>query len=169
MPHRSINNKSPNNFTDEDEQKYIEQQNQNNPYDYQPNERVRVVLDSNPFAKKRSKLSKVSYIIDSRVGNQFLIKASDSSVDLMPGYKLVRSRLNVPQAQTIKNSKRGIVSEIIQYYPRTNQYEVLFEGGEHDLIPAANLREGNPTKLSRMEREYWIKQTSIPASIRKWL
>ena len=94
----------------------------------------------------------------------------------MPGYKLVRSRLNVPQAQTIKNSKRGIVSEIIQYYPRTNQYEVLFEGGEHDLIPAANLREGNPTKLSRMEREYWIKQTSIPsgvqsipASIRKWL
>ena len=169
MPHKSLSNKAPNEFTDEDERKYIEQQNQNNPYDFQPNEKVRVVLDSNPFAKKRSKVSKVSYIIDSRVGNQFLIKAADGSVDLMPGYKLVRSRLNVPQAQTIKNSKRGIVSEIVYYYPDTNQYEVLFDNGDRDIIPAANLREGNPTRLSRMEREYWIKQKDIPASIRKWL
>lgn len=156
MPHRSIGNKAPNEFTDEDEQKYIEQQNQNNPYDFQPDEKVRIVLDSNPFAKKRSKVSKVSYVIDSRVGNQFLIKASDGSVDLMPGYKLVRSRLNVPQAQTIKNSKRGIVQEIVYYYPDTNQYEVLFDNRDRDVIPAANLREGNPTRLSRMEREYWI-------------
>ena len=169
MPHRSLGNKAPKDFTDEDERKYIEQQNQNNPYDFQPNEKVRVVLDSNPFAKKRSNVSKVSYVIDSRVGNQFLIKASDGSVDLIPGYKLVRSRLNVPQAQTIKNSKRGIVQEIVYYYPDTNQYEVLFDNGDRDVIPAANLREGNPTRLSRMEREYWIKQKSIPASIRKWL
>ena len=45
----------------------------------------------------------------------------------------------------------------------------MYDNVERDVIPAMNLREGNPTKLSRMEREYWIKQKNIPVSVRKWL
>ena len=169
IPHVSLNNKSPNKFTEEDEQEYIRSQDQFNPYNFQPNERVRLVLDKNPLQKNRTNLSKVSYIIDSRVGNQFIIKAADGSVDTVPGYKLIRCERNIPLAATIKEGKRALVKEIIFYYPNDNKYEVEYEDGQIDVIPAMNLREGNPTKLSRMEREYWIKQKNIPVSIRRWL
>ena len=169
IPHVSLNNKSPNIFTEEDEKEYIKSQAQVNPYNFQPNERVRLILDKNPLQKNRTNLSKVSYVIDSLSGNQFIIKAADGSVDTVPGYKLLRCEKSIPLAPTIKNSKRGIVKEIVDYNPRDNKYTVEYDNGEMDEIPAMNLREGNPTKLSRMEREYWIKQKSIPVSIRRWL
>ncbi|KAK8892220.1 hypothetical protein M9Y10_029443 [Tritrichomonas musculus] len=90
IPHSSLNDKSPNKFTEEDELNYIKNQSQINPYDFEPGERVRLVLDKNPLQKVRTNLSKVSYIIDSRVGNQFMIKASDDSIDTAPGYKIIR-------------------------------------------------------------------------------
>ena len=169
ISHKSLNDKSPNKFTEEDEQEYIKSREQINPYNFQPNERVRLVLDKNPLQKHRTNLSKVSYIIDSRAGNQFIIKAADGSVDTVPGYKLIRCEKTIPLANTIKNSKRGIVKEIIYYHQSENRYEVEYDNGERDVIPAANLREGNPTKLSRMEREFCIKQKNIPVSIRRWL
>ena len=169
IPHVSLNNKAPNKFTEEDEQKYIKAQEQVNPYNFKPNDRVRLVLDKNPLQKNRTNLSKVSYNIDSLAGNQFVIKAADDSIDTVPGYKIVRCERNIPLASTIKNGKRGIVKEIIYYHEKENKYEVEYDNGERDVIPAINLREGNPTKLSRMEREYWIKQKHIPVSIRKWL
>ena len=169
ISHKSLNDKSPNKFTEEDEQEYIKSREQINPYNFQPNERVRLVLDKNPLQKHRTNLSKVSYIIDSRAGNQFIIKAADGSVDTVPGYKLIRCEKTIPLANTIKNSKRGIVKEIIYYHQPENRYEVEYDKGERDVILAANLREGNPTKLSRMEREFWIKQKNIPVSIRRWL
>ena len=169
IPHVSLNNKSPNKFTEEDEQEYIKSQEQVNPYNFQQNERVRLILDKNPLQKNRTNLSKVAYVIDSRVGNQFIIKAADGSIDTVPGYKLIRCEKTIPLATTIKNGKRAIVKEIIYYHPEDNRYEVMYDNGERDVIPAMNLREGNPTKLSRMEREYWIKQKNIPVSVRKWL
>lgn len=169
IPHSSLNDKSPNKFTEEDELNYIKNQSQINPYDFEPGERVRLVLDKNPLQKVRTNLSKVSYIIDSRVGNQFMIKAADDSIDTVPGYKIIRCDKSIPLAKTIKNSKRGIVKEIIYYYPNEDKYDVLFEDNERQAIPAINLREGNPTKLSRMEREYWVRQKNIPTKIRKWL
>lgn len=169
IPHVSLNGKSPNKFTDEDEQEYIKNQVQNNPYDFQPGQRVRLILDKNPLRKVRTNLSKVSYIIDSRVGNQFIIKAKDDSIDTVPGYKIHRCGNNIPLAQTIKEDKRGLIKNIIRYINNGDKYEVEFEGGVIQMIPSINLREGNPTKLSRMEREYWIKQKVIPVAIRKWL
>ena len=169
IPHAALNNKSPNKFSEEDEQQYIESQESQNPYDFQANERVRLVLDKNPLQKHRTNLSKVSYIIDSRVGNQFIIKADDGSIDTVPGYKIVRSDKRVPLADSIKNGKRAIIKEIVYYHPQENRYDVMYDTGERDEIPAINLREGNPTKLSRMEREFWIKQKNIPVSIRRWL
>lgn len=169
MPHRALDNKAPNEMTTEDEQEYIQNHEQDNPYQFQEGDKVRMVLDDQPLVKRRSKLSKDAYIIDSRVGNQFLIKSKDSSVDKVPGYKLIKSKPNVPIADTLKEGKRGIIESIIGYNANKDKYNIIYEGGVHDTIPAVNLREGNPTKLSRMEREYWIHHKPIPVSIRRWL
>ncbi|KAK8852548.1 hypothetical protein M9Y10_017534 [Tritrichomonas musculus] len=70
MPHRSLNYKSPNEITEEDELEYINKiKQQVNHYDFKPGDKVRVVLDKSPLTKHRSNLSKQSYIIDSKDGN----------------------------------------------------------------------------------------------------
>ena len=83
--------------------------------------------------------------------------------------ELVKSKSNVPLANTLKEGKRGIIQRITSYNSKRNQYNIVYEGGVTDTIPASALRVGNPTKLSRMEREYWIKHRPIPPAIRKWL
>ena len=169
IPHKGINYKSPNEFTEEDEQEYIKHQDSINPYKFNDGDKVRLVLDKSPLKKHRTNLSTEAYTIDSRVGNQFLIKSKDKSVDTVPGYKLVKSRANVPLAHTLKEGKRGIIQRITGYNAKSNQYNVIYEGGVIDKIPTSSLRESNPTKLSRMEREYWIKHKPIPLSIRRVL
>lgn len=171
MPHKSLNYKSPNEFTKEDELEYIKKMNgQINPYHFEPGDSVRVVLDKSPLTKHRTNLSKQSFIVDSKDGNQFIIRSSDGSVDTIPGYKLVKSSKNVPLATTIKDGKRGIVKEIKSYNKKKDTYSITYENSTvKDTIKAKNMREGHPTKLSTMEREYWIKQKSIPDQIRKFI
>ena len=151
-PHRGLNDKTPNEMTPEDEQHYIEQQQTNNPNHFQEGDHVRSVLDDNPLVKRRSKLSRNADIIDSRVGNQFLIKSKDALVDKVPGYRLIKSNSNVLIADTMKEGKRCIIESITSYDQKKDMYHIVYEGGVRDTIPAMNLREGNRTKLSRMER-----------------
>ena len=166
-PHSSLDNKAPNDITEQDEQNYIQTKSINNPYDFIPGDKVRVVLEPNPLSKKRSRVSKEAYLIDSKTGNQFLIKAKDDSVDKYPGYRLIKTSNN-NLAETIKNGKRGAVDKIISYDEKKNKYKVQYEGGAQDLIPAKNLREGNPARLSTLELEYWSKHDTLPDNIRKW-
>ena len=168
MPHRSLDYKSPNEITEEDELAYIDKmKDQVNPYKFKPGESVRIILDENPFVKKRTNLSKESYIVDSKDGNQFIIRSSDGSVDTMPGYRLVKSAKNVPLATTIKNGKRGIVKDIKSYNEKKDTYSVVYEypKGKKDTIKSKNMREGHPTKLSTLERQYWITKERIPDKI----
>ena len=170
MPHRSLNNKSPNEITKEDELEYIDKMNhQENPYKFEPGDSVRVILDKNPLTKHRTNLSKQSYIIDSKDGNQFVIRSSDGSVDTVPGYKLVKSSKNVPLAVSIKDGKRGLIKEIKSYNKKKDTYTVVYEypEGMKDTIKSKNMREGHPTKLSTMERQYWITKKRIPDEISK--
>ena len=172
MPHRSLNYKSPNDITKEDELEYINKMNgQENPYNFEPGDSVRVNLDKSPLTKHRTNLSKQSYIVDSKDGNQFVIRSSDGSVDTVPGYKLVKSVNNVPLATSIKDGKRGIIKEIKSYNKKKDTYTVVYEypEGMKDTIKSKNMREGHPTKLSTMERQYWIKQKTIPDQIRKFI
>ena len=87
----------------------------------------------------------------------------------MPGYRLVKSAKNVPLATTIKNGKRGIVKEIKSYNAKKDTYSVVYEypEGKKDTIKAKNMREGNPTKLSTMERQYWLTKNRIPDKIKE--
>lgn len=171
MPHRSLDYKSPNDITEEDELEYIDKMShQESPYKFEPGDFVRVVLDKSPLTKHRSNLSKQSYIVDSKDGNQFVIRSSDGSVDTLPGYRLVKAAKNVPLATTIKNGKRGIVKEIRSYNQKRDTYTITYEDSDvTDTIKAKNMREGHPTKLSTMERQYWVNRKRIPDQIRKFI
>lgn len=103
-------------------------------------------------------------------GNQFLIRSEDGSVDTVPGYKLVKSTKNVPLATTIKVGKRGIVKDIRSYNKNKDTYSITYEMPDNsnvkDIIKAKNMKESVPTKLSTMERQYWINHKTIPDRIR---
>ncbi|MGI6156063.1 MAG: hypothetical protein ACOYEB_09070, partial [Enterococcus lemanii] len=89
-----------------------------------------------------------------------------NSVATYPRHKLVvtsKGRI----AETLDSDKRGIISEIISYNPKTDKYKVIYEGGVKDEIKAKNLRETNPTSLSRMEIEFW-KNKDAPPTISKY-
>ena len=157
MPHRALNNKTPNEFTKGDELEYIDKMShEHDPYAFQSGDTVRLVLDKSPLVKHRTNLSKEAYTVDSKVGNQFLIRSTDGSIDTVPGYKLVKCD-GVPLATTIKDGKRGIVKEIRSYNAKKDKYSITYEMPDDsivkDTIKAKNMREGHPTKLSTMERQ----------------
>ena len=170
--HRTTN-VSPNEMTKEQENEYIqkkriETQNKTRAYDFKPGDRVRIIIEAKALRKKRSNLTPESYIVDSRSGNMFLIKAKDHSVDYYPGYKLMLCSKNIPLAKTLKDEKRGVVQGIESYNEKTDRYKVVYDGGVHDEIPSKNLREGEPLKLSTMERAFWVNK-QIPAKIKKYV
>lgn len=167
-PHRSIG-KAPNDFTEKDEQEYIKKhKDTTNPYKFKSGDIVRVVDEKTKLGKKRLNVSHKAYTIDSRKGNLFNVVSNDKSMNEYPGYRLVKAKGKVIMADTLKNGKRGFVQEILEYDEESDKYKVKYEGGVIQWIASKNLREGNPTKLSRMEREYWIKHKPIPPKIRKW-
>ncbi len=165
-PHRSLDYKTPNQIKKKDEENYIKTKSQNNPYDFKSGDKVRIVQAKEPFSKRRNKVSKEAYIVDSKDGNQFIIKSKDESIDKLPGYRLIKTTNN-NIAKTLKDGKRGIVENIISY--TNNKYKIKYSDGTEDVIPTKNLREGAPTKLSRMEREFWSKKKIIPDAIKKWI
>lgn len=175
-PHKGIFEKSPNEITDEDENEYIRKQEEKtkeilDTYVFETGDRVRVFLEKVPLKKNRTNLSTKSYIIDSKQGNEYIIRAKDGSIDKYPGYKLVKCDSRYEVAETIKNAKRGIIEKIIDYDARSDRYDVEWDTGEKSTIPAKNLREGSPLKISPLERVFWTRQNSdkIPVKIRKFL
>ena len=168
-PHKSLQGKAPNDITEKDELEYIQTKSSENPYDFKPNDKVQVVLEKEPFGKNRRNVSENYYIIKNRKGNLFKIKSKDESVDLLPGYQLIKTKnKNLKLADTIKKGKRGDVEFIESYDSKKNKYKVVYEGGVTDKIPPRNLRESAPAKLSSKELEYWSKQKSVPDNIKKW-
>ena len=168
-PHSSLDYKAPTDITKQYEKEYIKKKSQNNPYDFKEDDRVRIVLAKEPLSKNRNRVSKDAYIVDSKAGNQFIVRSKDESIDKLPGYRLVISNPNVPLAKTLKGGKRGIVEKITSYDSKKNKYHIEYSEGTKDFIPAKDMREGVPTKLSRMELIYWSKKKNIPKSISKWI
>ena len=118
----------PNDFTAEDEIKYIDKMNEltntikeRDGFRLKPGTKVRIINDTSTIGKKRSNLSKDYYQIVSADGNAYLIKARDESVASYPRYRLVPSSKG-SFAETLNHAKRGIVSEIISYNEDTNKY-----------------------------------------------
>ena len=165
----------PNSFSKADEEKYIKDMKEltdkivsQKSFMLNKGDKVRYVIDKPTIGKKRSNLSQDCYIVDSMNGNGYNIMAKDSSVAYYPRHKLVLSKTgNV--GESLNDGKRGIVDKIISYDPKTDKYEVIYEGGVKDKIKAKNLRETNPTHLSDLEIEYWSNQKNkVPESIMKY-
>ena len=178
-PHRSLDNKAPNDFTLEDEIKYIQKNSRINPYHFQPGEKVRIVLEKEPFGKRRNNVTKEAYTVDSKKGNQFLVRSKDGSTSSYPGYRLIRTRdQRVKLAETLNGGKEGIIERIDNYNDDTGKYKVKYEGvvGRKAFAqePIRNLRRGNPLVLGPAEREYWLSYTKkagkeIPDRIKKYI
>ena len=136
-----------------------------NDYDIEVGTKVRYVLDKKSFAKVRHKISKGYYTIDSIEGNNFVIIAKDGTTKKIPRSRLVlvKDNQNVPQADTIEeyNANRGVIEEILDYNVKTKKYKVRFtvpDGEPYaDTIPATFMRESSPTRLSKLEREFFNK------------
>ena len=172
-PHKSLNNKAPNEITENDENEYIQRKISEtdeikNEYNFEIGDRVRIVLDKNKLTKNRTNLSTEAFLIDDISGNQYVIKAADGSVDSYPRYRLKKCDDRYKIAETIKNGKRGVIEKIISYDEKSDKYKVIYDEGTKDNIPSKNLREGNPLLLSRMEREFWAGKNNIPLKIRRW-
>ena len=172
--YHSALSKSPNEFTSNDEKEYITKMYEltksitaNNGFMLNKGDKVRIVLDKPAIGKKRSNLSSECYIVDSLNGYGYNVKSKDDSVAFYPRHKLVLSK-NGNIAQTLNNGKRGIVAEIISYNPRSDKYKVVYEGGVKDEIKAKNFRETNPTRLSKMEIEFWKTKDDVPSTITKY-
>ena len=169
----SSTNAAPVKMTKNQEKEYImkkriETQNKTRGYDFKPGDRVRIIIEAKALSKKRSNLSSKSYIVDSRSGNMFLIKAMDHSVDYYPDYKLVLCSKSIPLAETLKDEKRGVIERIESYVEKRNKIRVKYEGGVHDFIPVKNFREGEQLKLSSMERAFWVHK-ELPPKIKKYV
>jgi hypothetical protein len=99
-----------------------------------------------------------SYIIDGKEGRSYWIKAKDMSVSKYPGFKLVKCKANVPLAATLKDNKRGAVEEILDYNEPSDKYHLRYEDGTVEWKAAQEMREGNPTALTYMEKRFWVKK-----------
>lgn len=172
-PHKGINNETPNSMNNDKELEYIDNKNNEtelaNIKSFKIGDLVRIILEKNVIGKKRSNLSNESYIIDGKDRNMYIIKAKDGSVDLCPAYKLVKCDSRYKVADTIKNGKRGVIENILSYNSKKDSYKVKYDEGTVDNIPARNLRETRPTKLSDLEINYWKNKKSLPKNIRKWI
>ena len=95
----------------------------------------------------------------------YVIKSKDESIAYYPRHKLVKDSSG-PFAETLDGGKRGIIKEILEYYPKTDKYKVIYTDNSVDTIKAKNLRETNPTSLGILERSYWSKNKgNIPSNI----
>lgn len=164
---------TPNSFTKADEEKYIKEMDKRTEeivsqksFMLHKGDKVRYVIDKPAIGKKRSNLSQDCYIVDSMNGNGYNIMAKDNSVAYYPRHKLVLSKSG-SIGESLTDGKRGIVDKILSYDPKSDKYEVVYEGGVKDKIKAKNLRETNPTHLSDLEIEYW-KNKNPPQAIMKY-
>ena len=63
-------------------------------------------------------------------------------------------------ANTVEGAQHGAVSEIVDYDAKKRKYDVGFEMPDGskvpDTIPVSYLREGNPTSMSPLEKDFWL-------------
>lgn len=134
---------------------------------------VRYILDKQMFkkAQRTNKLSKHYYKVEDVISPfAFVIIAKDGSIKKLPRYRLykINSKKGLTFGDTIEDeSGFTVYDKIFNYYPHKNprksEYEVQVitrdeDGIKHKTkrrIKCYMLREGRPTDLSELEREYF--------------
>ena len=165
----SSTDKEPNDFTTRDEDHYIqakihETDERANKYTLPKNAHVRIMNPPELMKKKRSNLTNEAYKVAYKTGNKYVIKALDSTASEYPRYRLVEDK-RAKLAQSL-GTNRMVVNEIIGF--NKNKYKVRYDNNAIDTLPIRNLREGRPTRLSKLEVEYWRRnknKRTIPKEI----
>jgi hypothetical protein len=153
----SVTKIAPNKFTHDNEVDWMnEKMNEKKEAVGLPEGSLVKILNEGSFQKRRMNYSKDVYKINFRDGNQYIVEAKDKSVGRYPLYKL-HSVEHGNLAKSLKDDKYGIVDKILNYTPKTNKHQLVYEGGSKDTVIPKVLRKGNPTRLSLAEVEYWNK------------
>jgi hypothetical protein len=139
-----------------DKQKRIED------FELKDNEFVRYVISRDPMNKKRYNVSNESYKIAGKEGNHYILEAEDGTTMIKPRFQLIKSDVNkYKQAKTVNGAWNGVLKEIISYDKRTNRYKVKFDDGKGgiyiDTIPVSYLRGRYPTRMTKLEKEFFDK------------
>ena len=164
----SSTGKEPNDFTQADEDHYIqakthETDEKANQFNLPKNAHVRIMNPPTPMKKKRLNLTREAYKVAYKTGNKYVVKALDNTASEYPRYRLVQDS-KAKLASTL-GTNRAIINDIISY--NKGKYKVRYDNNALDTLPVRNLREGRPTRLSKLEVRYWRRQKqSIPNEIK---
>ena len=154
-------------MTEDDEIRYIAQKilqqkaiSQEEGYELGIGELVRVVVPKKTLTKTRYKLSPVHYQIVGKEGLNYIIQADDGTTTRRTRAHLVPQFSGTKKAKTVEGAQHGVVSEIVDYDAKKRKYDVVFEMPDGskvpDTIPMSYLREGNPTSMSPLEKDFWL-------------
>ncbi len=167
----SSTGKTPNEFTDADETKYIDSMEERTVsvkctkgFELKSGDKVKIIIDKPTIGKKRTNLSDDYYLVESLEGNGYYIKGEDQSVAYYPRHKLVPAT-GGKLAKTVNNDKRGIIIKIQSYNTKTDKYKVVYANGDTDAIKSKYMRETRPTHLGPLERKYWKGKNKVPPAI----
>lgn len=122
---------------------------------------VRLIKEERTMKKKRRRLTKHYYTVDSTDLNRIVIMAADGSTKTVSRSDVVKIRKDtgLTQAKSIGEGKRGTVKRIIRYNPKKDTYRVEFDNGDgtpyYDTIPVRNMRAQFPNRKTDMEIEYF--------------
>ena len=117
---------------------------------------VRYRMNRDPLVKHRYRYSPESYMVVGREHGHYIIQAADGSSLLMPRWKLIKSDANVYPHKTQLDSKIGTIERIVSHDPRTDTYQVIFEGSPDEYtVTASEMRHRTPQVMSKLERDYF--------------
>ena len=160
----SSTQKVPSKMTNEDEKAYIDDKREETDIvrlmsHIDTDSTVRVMNPRNSMKKRRRQLTIDTYQVASS-GANVLLKAADDSVATIPRHRLHLAPITIatPLAKTLDDAKRGVVNKILDIDHKAQKCRVEYEGGVKEWIPLRNLREGRPTYVTPMERQF-IKRT----------
>lgn len=127
---------------------------------------VRYRLSKKVFDKKRFMYSPESYKVSDKDGNNFIIVSRDGSALTIPRWKLIKSDVSKHPWKQSMDSPNDVITDITDYDPRTGKYTVIVEddnagGYKYDTIPVSFVRGRTPTKITKLEKEFFRKHPNL--------
>ena len=121
---------------------------------------VRYVLKRDPMVKKRYQVSNESYKIAGKEGKHYILQAKDGSSMIKPRFQLIIDKdKKYNWANTIEDSNKLVLKEILSFDERKNRYKVKFSRpGRSDVIhtiPVSYIRGRFPQRMTKIEKAFF--------------
>ena len=143
-------------------------------FELQPGTFVRYILPKEPHVKRRYRVSPEAYKISHRDGNAYVLIARDGTVKTVSRWQIVPIGDTLPSTLKFANTfgnNNGTVQEILDYYPQSRRYKVLFSNPDgttfEDTIHESFLRGALPQVQSTIEKEYHQRHAATTSAPRR--